>query len=153
VAAIPTIPNEGQYLVAWESDEGVDSDIEARAVSWDETLGDWRYLADTAWGEHRPAVAGSESNDRFLVTWTWVPVITPPAMMQVQAKTLALDGTPLHDTALVGGGQVFDSAVAAGPTGDFLITFDDNEVLGTSSRGIYGRLWGNRIYLPLVVRQ
>ena len=74
-------------------------------------------------------------------------------MMQVQARTLALDGMLLHDTTLVGGGQVYDSAVAAGPTGDYLVTFDDNEVFGTSSRGIYGRLWGNRVFLPLVVRQ
>lgn len=154
VAAIPTMPTEGQYLVAWESDEGTDSNITARTVSWDGTLGAWRYLADTPWGEYRPAVAGSESNDQFLVTWTWIPVITPPAMMQVQAKTLALDGTPLHDTTLVGGGQVLDSAVAAGPTGDYLVTFDDNDVFGSpsSDRGIYARLWGNRVYLPLVVR-
>jgi hypothetical protein len=149
VAAIPTVPNEGQYLVAWQTNQ----DIVARAVAGDETLGSYQTLADTPWGEYRPAVAGSEGNDEFLVTWTWIPVVTPPAMMQVQAKTLALDGTPLHDTTLVGGGQVFDSAVAAGSTGDFLVTFDDNEVFGTSTRGIYGRLWGNRIFLPLVLKQ
>ena len=149
VAAIPTIANEGQYLVAWQTNQ----DIRARTVAGDETLGTQRDLANTGWSELRPAVAGSESNDQFLVTWTWVPVVTPPAMMQVQARTLALDGTPLHGTTLVGGGQVFDSAVAAGPTGDYLVTFDDNEVFGTSTRGIYGRLWGNRIYLPLVLRQ
>jgi hypothetical protein len=149
VAAIPTVSGEGQYLVAWQTNQ----DIRARTVAGDETLGSYQTLASTPWGEYRPAVAGSESNDQFLVTWTWIPVVTPPAMMQVQAKTLALDGTPLHDTTLVGGGQVFDSAVAAGPTGDYLVTFDDNEVFGTSSRGIYARLWGNRVYLPLVLRQ
>ncbi len=153
VAAIPTIPNEGQYLVAWEVDTGTDHNIRAMTVSWDGTLGALRTLADTPRGEYRPAVAGSESNHQFLVTWTWIPVVTPPAMMQVQSRTLALDGTLLHDTILVGGGQVFDLAVAAGPTGDYLITFDDNEVFGISNRGIYGRLWGSRVYLPLVVRQ
>ena len=112
-----------------------------------------RTLADTPWGEYRPAVAGSESTHRFLVTWTWVPVVTPPAMMQVQARALALDGTVLDGTVLVGGGQVFDSAVAAGPTGDYLIAFDDNEALGTPNRGIYGRLWGDRVYLPLALRR
>jgi hypothetical protein len=149
VAAIPTVPNQGQYLVAWQSG----ADIYACSVSWDETVGLWQPLATTGWGEYRPAAAGNESNDEFLVTWTWIPVSTPPAMMQVQARTLALDGTPVDGTTLVGGGQVFDSAVAAGPTGDYLVVFDDNETPGTSSRGIYGRLWGHRVYLPLIIRQ
>jgi hypothetical protein len=73
-------------------------------------------------------------------------------MLEVQARALALDGTPLHDTTLVGGGQVFDSAVAAGGAGDYLVAFDDNETFGSFTRGIYGRLWGNRTYLPLLVR-
>lgn len=148
VAAIPTVADEGQYLVAWERN----ANILACTVNGTGTIGIWRTLADTGWGEHRPAVAGSESSDQFLVTWTWVPVVTPPAMMQVQARTLALDGTILDDTVLVGGGQVFDSAAVAGPTGDVLVLLDDNETFGTSSRGIYGRLWGNRTYVPLVVR-
>ena len=86
VAAIPTVPNEGGYLVAWEEDTGTDHNIIARAVSWDGVPGAQRNLAVTPWGEYRPAVAGSESNRQFLVTWTWIPVITPPAMMQVQAR-------------------------------------------------------------------
>ncbi|MFO8004899.1 MAG: hypothetical protein R6U12_11765 [Thioalkalivibrio sp.] len=153
VAAIPTVPNEGGYLVAWEEDTGTDYNIIARTVSWDGVLGAQRNLAVTPWGEYSPAVAGSESNRQFLVTWTWIPVIAPPALMQVRARALAVDGTVLHDTVLVGGEQVFESAVAAGPTGDFLITFDDNEALDNPNRGIYGRLWGSRVYLPLVVRQ
>jgi hypothetical protein len=76
----------------------------------------------------------------------------PNAVMQVQARTLALDGAPLHDTTLIGGGQVFDAAVAVGPACGYLVAFDDNATFGTWSRGIYGRLWGNRIYLPLVMR-
>ena len=149
VAAIPTIPNEGRYLVAWEQD----GDIYAMTIAGDISQGSGLIpLANTGWGEYRPAVAGSEHNDQFLVTWTWVPVITPPAMMQVQGCTLALDGTLLDSTTLIGGGQVFDSAVAAGPWGDFLVAFDDNETFGTSSRGIYGRFWGVRVYLPLVLR-
>ena len=51
-------------------------------------------------------------------------------MMQVQARTLALDGAPLHDTTLVGGGQVFDAAVAVGPTCGYLVAFDDNATFG-----------------------
>jgi len=153
VAAIPTVTDQGQYLVAWGREAGfLTRDIRGRPVAGDGTLGTSVILADTPWSEHSPAVAGCESKQQFLAVWVWVPVITPPAMMQVQARTLALDGTPLHDTTYVSGGQVFQAAVAAGPTGDFLVAFDDNEVLGTANRGIYGRVWGNRVYLPLVVR-
>lgn len=152
VAAIP-ISGSGQYLVAWESYDGSDWDVYGRTVAWDGVVGSWRTLADTPWSEYTVAVVGCESNRQFLVTWVWVPVITPPAMMQIQARTLALDGTPLHETVYVGGGQVWGQVVAAGPHGDHLIAFDDNETFGTSSRGIYGVRWGNRVFLPLILRQ
>lgn len=148
VAAIPTEIDRGQYLVAWESNQN----IQARTVAWDGTLGTWRTLASTAWDENSPAVAGCESSRQFLAVWTWVPAPTPPGMMQVQGRTLALDGTPLDQATTIGGGQVYNPAVASGPTGDFLIAFDDNEVIGTANRGIYGWLWGSRVYLPLAVK-
>lgn len=152
VAAIPTEPDKGQYLVAWERVSGIDRDILARTVAGDGTPGPILALADTGWSEHSPAVAGCESNQQFLAVWVWIPAPTPPAMMQVQGRTLALDGAPLDETTTVGGGQVFEVAVAGGPVGDFLAAFDDNEVTGTSNRGVYGWLWGNRIYIPLVLR-
>ncbi|HSD82647.1 MAG TPA: hypothetical protein VLG46_02255, partial [Anaerolineae bacterium] len=152
VAAIPTVPDEGQYLVAWERNSGTDGNIQARTVAGDGTLGTLRTVASTAWDESSPAVAGSESNNQFLVVWTWIPAPTPPGMMQVQGRTLALDGTLMDQTTTVGGGQVYEAAIAAGSVGDILIAFDDNEVIGTSHRGIYGWLWGSRVYLPFVLR-
>jgi hypothetical protein len=149
VAAIPTVPDEGQYLVTWQTNQ----DVRARTVTGNEGLGTRRDLANTGWGEYRPAAAGCASRQQFFVVWTWVPVVTPPAMMQVQGRTLALDGAPLHDTTLIGGGQVFDAAVAAGPACGHLVAFDDNATFGSFTRGIYGQLWGNRIVLPLVVRE
>ena len=147
VTAVPTVPDAGQYLVTWQTNQ----DIRARAVAGDEVLGTQFNLANTGWGEYRPAAAGCESNHQFLVVWTWVPVVTPPALMQVQGRTLALDGTPLHDTTFVGGGQVFDVTLATGPACGHLIAFDDNATFGSFTRGIYGQLWGNRIYLPLAL--
>jgi hypothetical protein len=152
VAAIPTVPNAGQYLVAWERDSGFDSDTQARAMSGTGSLSFIVSLANTPWSEHSPAVAGCESCQQFLAVWVWIPSPTPPGMMQVQARTLALDGTLLDSTTTVGGGQVFETAIAAGPGGDFLAAFDDNEVIGISNRGIYGHFWGNRVYLPLIMR-
>jgi hypothetical protein len=149
VTAVPIPRSAGQYLVTWQTGQ----DIQARTVSGLETLGSIRDLANTGWGEYRPAAAGCESNLQFLVVWTWVPVSTPPAMMQVQGRTLAVDGAPLQDTTFIGGSQVFDAAVAAGPACSYLVAFDDNATLGSWSRGIYGRLWGNAVYLPLVLKQ
>jgi hypothetical protein len=34
--------------------------------------------------------------------------------------------------------------------GDFLVAFDDTP---DGSRDVYGHLWGNRVYLPLVLRR
>lgn len=153
VAAIPTLPGEGQYLVTYQVDpDDINHDIVARAVSGAGVVGVFTTLANTGWSELRPAVAGCESNRQFLVTWVWVPVITPPAVMQVQARTVALDGTPLHATVTAAGGQVFDAAVAAGEVCTHLIAFDDNATMGTFSRGIYGNIWGERVFLPLVLR-
>jgi hypothetical protein len=152
VAAIPTEPNQGQYLVAWEGKSGITRDVQARPVAGDETLGTIVVLADSPWSEHSPALAGCEGQHQFLATWVWIPVVTPPAMMQVQARTLALDGAHLDDMTNVGGGQVFQATVSAASGCGFLVAFDDNEVIGTSNRGIYGRVWGSRVFLPLVVR-
>ncbi|NIV31933.1 MAG: hypothetical protein GWN58_21345 [Anaerolineae bacterium] len=152
VAAVPTVPTAGQYLVTWQTDHSFPADIWARTVSGSEALGTVRYLADTGWGEYRPAVAGCESTHQFLAVWTWVPVPGTTAVMEVQARTLALDGTPLHDAVYVGGAQVFDAAVAAGQVCGYLVAFDDNATFGSWSRGIYGRLWGERVCLPLVMR-
>ncbi len=151
VAAVPALPNESHYLIAWQSDKN----ILARTLSGAGAMGfgPLRTLADTAWSEYTPSVAGCESSQQFLVTWTWLPVVTPPAMSQVQARTLALDGSLFEATRTnIGGGYARDPAVASGPSGDFLIVFDDNVVFGTYARGIYGYLWGDRVYLPVISR-
>lgn len=151
VAAIPQPAGTGQYLVVWESSED-NGNIRYKTVTGDGTPGIAQSLAATSWSEYSPAVAGGESNRQFLVVWFWVPSPTPPGWMQVQGRPLALDGTILDATKTIGGLQVYDPAIAAGPGGDFLVAFDDNEVFGTSNRGIYGWLWGNRVYLPLVLK-
>ncbi len=153
VAAIPTVPDEGQYLATYQVDpDDINHDIHAKVVSGTGTPGALVTLANTGWSELRPSVAGCGSNQQFLVVWVWIPVVTPPAIMQVQARTLALDANPLHATTTMAGRQVFDAAVAAGNVCNALVAFDDNATVGTFSRGIYGRFWGARVFLPLVVR-
>ena len=149
VAAVPTTPDAGNYLVVWE----VDGDVRMQPVDGDGTQHIARVLANTPWTERSPSVVGNEARQQFLAVWVWVPVITPPAMMNVYGRAVTLAGTMLGtDAVQVGGGQVYETAIAAGGVGDYLIAFDDNEVFGTSNRGIYGRLWGTRVYLPLALR-
>lgn len=149
VAAVPTVPDAGNYLIAWE----VGGDIRMQPVDGDGIQHTSRVLANTAWTEHSVAIAGNEARQQFLAVWVWIPVITPPPMMQVYGRAVTLAGASLGTAAVeVGGGQVYEAAVAAGDIGDYLVAFDDNEVIGTSNRGIYGRLWGTRVYLPLTLR-
>jgi len=149
VAAVPTVPDAANYLITWE----VGGDIRMQPVDDDGTQHTSRVLANTAWTEHSVAIAGNEARQQFLAVWVWIPVIRPPPMMQVYGRAVTLAGTSLGTAAVeIDGGQVYEAAVAAGDAGDYLVAFDDNEVIGTSNRGIYGRLWGTRVYLPLTLR-
>ncbi|MBU0495857.1 MAG: hypothetical protein KKA73_25095 [Chloroflexi bacterium] len=150
VAAIPTVPDAGQYLVVWEASQN----IHYKTVTGTGTPGTLQSLASTAWGEHTPAAAGCESNQEFLAVWQWVPSPTPPGMMQLQGRAVALNGTLLGPgTVTMSGQQVYNPAVANGPAGDMLVAFDDTDWSGgTPLRGVYGQFWGNRAFLPLVLR-
>jgi hypothetical protein len=147
VGAIPTVPGEGRYQVAWERN----NNIYATIVTGTGGVGAWQTLADSSLGEYDPAVAGNEINDQFLVTWT--AVIEPLApVVEVQGRKMDINGALLRTKKSVSGHAVDNSDLAAGALGDFLIVFEDTEVPGLPENGIYGSLWGDRIYLPLILR-
>jgi len=150
VAAIPTVGATGQYLVVGQQFYSAsDRDIVARPIAGDGTNGSLMYLTGSRRDETQPAVAGSESGRRYLVTWTQSS--SPPIMFSV------IYGLTLQDTGMVAGptsavGGLFGdlSAASAGSSGDFLVVFEATSL--TFDRGIYGRLWGIRNYLPRVSR-
>jgi len=153
VAAIPQPAGAGRYMVAWEYYNAAgDVDILGQIMQGDGAFGPAVALAYSAWNETAPALAGSENRGEFLATWTFESTSAPPGMMQVNGRTVSWDGWGVGPIMTVGGGQVFNSAPAAGPNGDFLVAFDDNEVIGVAERGIYARLWGNRVYLPIAYK-
>jgi len=154
VAALPNPAGLGQYLVAWEDDSTLsDRNLMVRYVDGNGNMPiGIVVLANSPWDEYSPALAASESRDEFLATWTWTPAPTPPGMMQVRAIAIPRTGPWSAPSMIVGGGQVFDSAVTAGPNGDYLVAFDDNEIIGVANRGIYGHLWGDRLYLPIMLK-
>jgi len=159
VAALPLANQEGHYLVAWEIDTGSDRGVMARNVAVDSggntSFGLYRVVANEPDDEVNPAVAGTEGGGRYLMTWNQLYVADIGGGMgivwlSIVGRELSPEGELLGDgLTRIGGVNATHSAVAGGPLGDFLVAFDDS--VGDS--GIYGRLWGNRVYLPLVVRR
>ena len=95
-----------------------------------------------------PAVAGYESTGQYLVTWT--EQYSPFLFTNVAGRAVSTGGDLLGEETYVSGIFADNAAVAGGWLGSFLVAFDDMPL--TASKDIYGRLWGNRIYLPLALR-
>ena len=165
VAALPLKSSEGDYLVAWEINTGSETGIDAKTVhvasDGSATVGSLPLIVyDSSLNESAPAVAGNENGNQYLVTWSQHYEIDLGGGMfyiydGIAGKAVASDGTLLDGTLVdpgtaLGGLDADHSAVAAGPLGEFLVAFDDTAL--TSSRGIYGQLWGHHVYLPLVLR-
>ena len=150
VAALPTSANYGMYAVAWELHySATDSDIYARGVTGLGAVNP--VVLVTASGDHEqyPAIAGNEARDQFLVSWTAINMNTF-INKGIWARPLELNGALTGTSTLAAG--LYDanhSALAAGGAGDYLITYQD---LNWVTQDIWGRLWGNRNYLPAILK-
>jgi hypothetical protein len=150
VAAIATIPDEGNYLVAWEdSCGGGEKDIRTQHVAGDGTNSTIVTVASTSMDESYPAVAGNESSQQYLVAWT-MDSGAPSLESSIHGVLVSMGDGILGQEMFIGGLKADHAAASSGSTGDFLVAFDD-PLMGTSI-DIYGVLWGNRTYLPLVVK-
>jgi len=151
VAALPEVSPDGRYLVVWEMHYDINNrNIFGREVAGDGTPLSWFYIGWAASDETRPAVAAYRYSERSLVTWR--RAADPPYLWTyIQGRNVPTGGSPLGSESYLGGVQAGRPAVTEGLPGSFLVVYDDQPLLG--DRGIYGRLWGNRIYLPLVQRQ
>jgi hypothetical protein len=151
VTTVPRFP-DGQYLVVWEREVSpTDTDIYGQMIAGTGTPeGFPLLLATTTQNEASPAVAGNASNQQYLVLWTcrvwWIPS-TPYGIF---GRTIATSGDFLSDGNWLAGASANRPAVAAGPFGDFLLTFEQGG--GDGYIDVWGRLWGNRLYLPLILR-
>lgn len=151
VAAISKPPGQGQFLVVWESEwVPTDRDIHGRFVQGDGTAGSSVVFAHSTQDEENPTVAGSEIANQYLVAWS--RLTSPPIVYDyIEGSTVSTTGQ-LGGAKYIAGFPLADHpAVASGPSGDFLVTFDDQFPPATDL-GIYGQLWGNRIYLPITLR-
>ena len=151
VAAIPAVLGDGVYLVAWELATAANNhDIYTAQVTADGALGPRGSLAASTRNELMPAVAGNEAAGQFLVAWR-EENMPPAGFAGIVARHVLPDHTRADDGFLLGGVDALTPAACAGATGDTLVAFSDKEI-GASSRDIYGRLEGHRLFTPLIRR-
>jgi hypothetical protein len=151
VSAIPTAGTNGQYLVVFEMQASpTNLDIYSRVVNGDGTVGSGYYIASSVEDERNPSVAGSETAKDYLIVWSR-PTSPPIVYNYIEGKTISTAGHADSGKFVAGFPSAARPAVASGPSGDFLVTFDD-KLPPTTDLGIYGQLWGNRIYLPITLR-
>ncbi len=150
VAALPEVSPDGRYLVVWELHFDTNNrNIFGREVAGDGTPLSSFYLTGETSDETAPAVAAYRYSERSLVTWRR-PADPPYLWTYIHGRKVPAGGSPLGPESNLGGVQAGRPAVTEGLPGSFLVVYDDQPLLG--DRGIYGRLWSNRIYLPLVLR-
>ena len=151
VAAMPSFASQGQYLVVWEDAyTPTDRNIQGRLMSGDGTY--YSNVFNVAVGGRdvvNPSVAGNERTQQYLVTWTYLSS-GYGGNYGLEGKVVSTTGA-IGEEEWIGGAWADHSAVSSGPNGDFLITCDEKWDW-TSKRGVWGILWGNRVYLPLVLR-
>jgi len=159
VAAIRTFGTKGQYLVAFEDRypwptrglirvTWLDGDGAVLPQGGIDVLSQSSHDRDS----RAPSVAGNENSKAYLVTWTqehWEGLLFWDS---ISVREVGADKSMRSDEIEVFGWAAGNSAAAAGRSGDFMVVREDY-VWGQSNQGIYGQLWGNRAYLPLVKRR
>ena len=151
VAAIPTATPLGQYTVVyedhWSSGERY---IDGHRIEGDGTVSSSISLNTSETELCCPTVAGSEGIQHYLVAWA--RTVGP---LFVYGQAFPTEGVSYQDQPIQLGGSVsaLNPAAAGGPQGSFLVAYDD-PTPGTvpENSDIYGRIWGFRVYLPLIVR-
>ena len=106
-------------------------------------------VLDVAWSpldEFAPAVAGNEQSQRFLVTW----ITAEQSLFISHAREVTTEGDMAPVAPLEPEVFADHPAVSSGPLADFLTVLDGQTL--SSNLDIHGVLWGERVYLPLVIR-
>jgi hypothetical protein len=152
VGALPLQSSDGQYLVAFEVDYGGgDRNVIGRMINGDGTLAPQSFfIGGSGEDDYNPSVAGNEHLNQYLVTWTR-PTGGQLLFEYIAGRAFSTAGIAQSDEIFMGGVFPDHSDTIAGPLGDYLTVFDDL-TLGIN-RDVYGRFWGNRIYLPMTLQE
>lgn len=160
VAALPNACSDGQYLVVWEDRYPGDvGHTTARRVDGTGSPNGSSFyvgtLAAYAKDQTNPTVTASEHNRTYLVAWSQPEKdpLTPWVTWHfIFARAISVEGDLISPQVHAGGRyNAHRVAMASGFRGDILLTFDDDPV-ANGNVDIYGRLWGNRVYAPLLLK-
>jgi hypothetical protein len=152
VAAIPTSPNFGLYAVAWELHYSAsDHDIYSRVVTGLGVANPVVIVTSKGDNETHPAIAGNEASDSFLVNWSGA-YPSPFVNIAIYGRPLKWNGDLIGQEGILGGLFGDYPAVTNGPLGDFLVVYQDPNLLVPVSLDIWGRFWGYRQYMPAIYR-
>jgi hypothetical protein len=149
VAALPSVEPDGEYLVVWEMDYAPgDKDILGLRVDPDgNVVPGWLNIDRRADDQFNPAVFGNEGSRQYLVSWVG------PGYFDTDIFARAIDIDPVGATLSADeyvGAYYADNPAVAGDGVDFLIAYDDSFFIPPED--IFGQMWGNHVYLPMVVR-
>ncbi len=140
------------YAVAWEMHySATDSDIYARGVTGLGATNPVVLVTATGDNERYPAIVGNEARGEFLVSWTG-PHPSPFINVGIWVRPLELNGSLAVEKELAAGLFADRSSLAAGGTGDYLLAFQDPNLFVPVTLDIWGRLLGNRNYLPVIMK-
>jgi hypothetical protein len=148
VAALPSVEPDGEYLITWEMNYAPgDKDIMGLRVDPDGNVAPIMLNIDRRAGDQfNPAVAGNAQSGQYLVSWVG------PGYFDTDIFARAIDIDPAGVTLSADesvGAYYSDNPAVAGDGVDFLIAYDDAFFVPTEE--IFGQMWGNHVYLPLVV--
>ncbi|MCB0038249.1 MAG: hypothetical protein M9936_23890 [Caldilinea sp.] len=150
VAALPTASPIGQYLIIWELHYAAgDRDIYGRTAAGDGTPDPGFYLGGANVDESRPAVMGSEGRQIYFAVWQR-PDVAPLAFEYIYYRRIEPTGTAIGGDAWLLGSFAARPALANGGAGDIFVVAEDKPLL--AEQGIYGQLWGDRTYLPAILK-
>jgi hypothetical protein len=153
VGAVPNATPQGQYLVVWQ-DVSSNTAIRGLRISGDGTRDvSHNWVLEPGW--HRnAAVVGSVGARRYLVVATRDEGVTSDWIcgQEISPTGDIGSGFRVGEASCFGGPTADQVAVGAGPVGSFLVAWQDRPPWATQT-DILGQFWGNRAYLPLVVRR
>jgi hypothetical protein len=150
VATIANAPGDNKFLVVFEYEfdkASDDYDIWGYFIENNGAIGDSVFPATSFNKESTPAVAWSESAGEFLVTWREDVAIHDN---RLKACLYDINGVSVGFIYETSGEATAFPAVDAGPLGDFLVAWQDQE-WGEPDRDLFGALFGYRNYAPLIV--
>jgi hypothetical protein len=141
VASVHRLSGVGEYLVASVYVYGSSAYIVGQLLTDAGALHDGATISP--YGGTIPAVAGNENTREFLVAWKYGS--------NIQARTVTTSGgLGSYAQAMPYGSYPDWPAVAGGHLSDYLVTFHDQ--LPGYNFDIFGQLWGNRLFMPAILK-